>query len=218
MSLTLLQLVDFSKFLVGSSSERTETANAILHAFRTAGFVYLKNHPISPETVANTFDLSAKFFAQPLEEKTQLSLTSPEENRGYLRQGREKLVRPADYDASDSERTPDGVKELKASFEIGRENHETFKNHWPEDKGEVAGFKAGMLSFWEQCTSLHMQMMRAIAMGLGLEETYFDGFVDVGDNNLRLLHYPAVKASVFKARTGQVRAGEHAVSWERLLI
>jgi isopenicillin N synthase-like dioxygenase len=122
-------------------------------------------------------------------------------------------VRPADYDATDSERTPDGVKELKESFEIGRENHKVFKNHWPENEGEVAGFRAGMMSFWEQCTSLHMQMMRAIAMGLGLEEKYFDGFVDVGDNNLRLLHYPAVKANVFKAKTGQVRAGEHAVSW-----
>lgn len=196
-------------FLNGSPSERTETAKAILHAFRTAGFVYIKNHAVSRETVARTFELSAKFFAQPIDAKTKLSVTSPEANRGYLRQGREKLVRPEDYDAAGSERTPDGVKELKESFEIGRDNHDTYDNHWPED---VAGFRAGMLEFWEQCQSLHMNLMRAIAMGLGMEEKYFDEYLDVADNTLRLLHYPEVKASVFKAKTGQVRAGEHAVS------
>jgi isopenicillin N synthase-like dioxygenase len=52
--------------------------------------------------------------------------------------------------------------------------------------------------------------MRAIAVGMGLEETYFDRFVCDGDNTLRLLHYPAVRKDLFTVNPGQVRAGEHS--------
>ena len=57
-----------------------------------------------------------------------------------------------------------------------------------------------------------MLFMRAIAVGLGIEEGWFDGFTDVGDNTLRLLHYPGVSKSVFRRKDGleQVRAGEHS--------
>ncbi|OAA49954.1 thymine dioxygenase [Beauveria brongniartii RCEF 3172] len=94
------------------------------------------------------------------------------------------------------------------SFEIGREPHERFRNHWPaQDK--VDGFREEMMAFFETCQELHVQVMRAVAMGLGLDETHFDGFVDSADNTLRLLHYPQVKADVFKDNVGQLRAGEH---------
>jgi len=54
-----------------------------------------------------------------------------------------------------------------------------------------------------------VEVMRAIAVGMGLPESYFDGYTDVGDNTLRLLHYPGVKKSVFRENKLQVRAGEH---------
>lgn len=52
--------------------------------------------------------------------------------------------------------------------------------------------------------------MSAIGMGMGLDETYFDDFVRVGDNTLRLLHYPPVKRQVFEKNKDQVRAGAHS--------
>ena len=55
-----------------------------------------------------------------------------------------------------------------------------------------------------------MQIMRAIAVGMAMEEGWFDGFCDGGDNTLRLLHYPQVDAEVFRKNKGQVRAGEHS--------
>jgi hypothetical protein len=81
------------------------------------------------------------------------------------------------------------VPDLKESMEIGRDDQ-------PETPNK----------------SLHMQVMRAIALGMGIEESWFDGFTDKGDNTLRLLHYPGVEKSVFKRNDGQlqVRAGEHS--------
>lgn len=205
-----LQLIDFSKFLAGTPEERAETAAAILHGFKTAGFIYLRNHPVPAATVRDVFARSADFFAQPLEDKAKLSLTDPAANRGYLRQGREKLIPPEDGRASEGGFRKE-VVELKESFEIGREPHDKYQNHWPE-AGKVDGFREQMVAFFDGCKDLHMQVMRAIAMGLGLEESHFDGFVDLGDNTLRLLHYPQVEADVFKSNVGQVRAGEHCVS------
>lgn len=81
---------------------------------------------------------------------------------------------------------------------------------WPpqDDKaGKI--FKETSLSFFEECKVLHMQVMRAIAVGLGIEEGWFDEYTDRGDNTLRLLHYPPVRKDVFVKNKLQVRAGEH---------
>jgi isopenicillin N synthase-like dioxygenase len=66
-----------------------------------------------------------------------------------------------------------------------------------------------MVEFHDKCKELHIEVMRAIAVGMGLPISYFDSYTDVGDNTLRLLHYPSVKKSVFKENKLQVRAGEH---------
>ncbi|POR36456.1 Putative very-long-chain (3R)-3-hydroxyacyl-CoA dehydratase, partial [Tolypocladium paradoxum] len=102
--------------------------------------------------------------------------------------------------------------DLKESFELGRDSDPLFANPWPAERadGRLAGFRADMLDFFARCRSLHEELMRAIALAMGLGEGFFDGFIDAGDNTLRLLHYPAVKADVFKANPGQVRAGEHS--------
>ncbi|KAM3430182.1 hypothetical protein NHJ13734_007849 [Beauveria thailandica] len=198
----VIPLIDFSLFLHGSPAERAATARAVLHGFQTAGFVYLARHAIPPAAVAAVFARSAAFFAQPAADKDALRLTDAAANRGYLCQGREKLV------ISEAAAAAEGAADLKESFEIGREPHERFRNHWPA-RGKVDGFREEMMAFFETCQELHVQVMRAVAMGLGLDETHFDGFVDCADNTLRLLHYPQVKANVFKDKVGQLRAGEH---------
>lgn len=113
----------------------------------------------------------------------------------------------------DDEARKEEVAELKESFEIGREPHDEYRNRWPAEAAgsAVDGFRADMVRFFATCKDLHVQVMRAIAIGLGLAETHFDGFVGGGDNTLRLLHYPQVRADVFRAKAGQVRAGEHCV-------
>jgi isopenicillin N synthase-like dioxygenase len=66
-----------------------------------------------------------------------------------------------------------------------------------------------MLAFFEACQEVHMAVMRALALGMGLSsEKYFDSFVDAGDNTVRLLHYRKVKESEFRA--GAIRAGAHS--------
>lgn len=206
------QLIDFAPFLSGDAAQKKSTAQAVLNGFQNAGFIYLKNHGISPETVSTVFSNSAKFFARPQDQKDALSWYSPEANRGYSAQGREKVTDLEEQ--GDVGKLREAVPDLKESLEIGKEGEPGMPNMWPPTEGdeEAKVFKDVMLKFHDTCKALHMQLMRAIALGMGIDEAWFDGFTDGGDNTLRLLHYPGVPKSVFKRADGQlqVRAGEHS--------
>ena len=204
-----IPLIDFSAFLSGDEQIKKRTANAVLSGFQRAGFIYLRNHGIPKPVVQQTFAQSAAFFKRPQTQKDQLAWTTPEANRGYVTQGREKVTDETDAAEIEKLRLQQG-QDLKESLEIGREGEPGHPNHWP-DRFDAGGkeFKEEMLGFFDQCKDLHMMVMRAIAVGLGIEEKWFDGFCDQGDNTLRLLHYPEVRAEVFERNAMQVRAGAH---------
>lgn len=204
------QLIDFSAFLSGDPTAKKQTADAVLKGFQGAGFIYLKNHGIPRSTVANVFSHSARFFARPQEEKDKLAWYSAAANRGYVTQGREKLVVLEETGTEAELRKT--VPDLKESMEIGRDDQPETPNMWPTGDGAAVEFKQEMMAFFETCKGLHQQVMRAIALGIGIDEAWFDGFTDAGDNTLRLLHYPGVPKSIFKREDGQlqVRAGEHS--------
>lgn len=125
--------------------------------------------------------------------------------------GREKVSEGLTVDEVAKERQGDG-DDLKESFEIGREGEDGCPNNWPpenDDAGfDARDFRETMQEFFEKGKELHRVTMRGIAIALGLEEGFFDGFVRVGDNTLRLLHYPPVAKRLFKE--GRVRAGAHS--------
>jgi len=50
--------------------------------------------------------------------------------------------------------------------------------------------------------------MRAIALGLDLQENFFQDKISAQDHNLRLLNYPAIKSDILRG-DGQSRAGAH---------
>jgi isopenicillin N synthase-like dioxygenase len=179
------------------------------HAFKTAGFLYLKNYNIAPAKVENTFSHSAKFFKRPQSQKDSLRWTTARSNRGYVTTGREKTTQLTDKAAVEALKLQN--PDLKESMEIGREGVEGMPNQWPSHiDAEGEEFKKVMLDFFETCKGLHIEVMRAIALGMGLDIGFFDEYTDGGDNTLRLLHYQGVKKEVFLKNQGQVRAGEHS--------
>lgn len=204
-----IPLIDFSVFVRGDEHTRRTVAQAILQGFQKAGFIYLRNHGIAKDDVKSAFAESAKFFKRPSSQKEAMGWTTPEANRGYSQPGREKTTDLTDASEIEAKRAEEGA-DLKESFEIGREGEPNHPNHWPDqfdDEGKV--FKKRMLDFHDKCKQLHMSVMSAIAVGLGIDEHYFDSFCDGGDNTLRLLHYPEVSSKVFKENKNTVRAGAH---------
>jgi isopenicillin N synthase-like dioxygenase len=162
----------------------------------------------------SVFAHSAKFFDLQQDTKDKLAWYSAKANRGYTGHGREKTSLADEADKVDQLRAE--APDLKESLEIGRDDEDDCPNMWPPiakgagDEAEWAGqFKEVMNEFFGICKEFHMLIMRAIAVGLAIEEKWFDDFTDKGDNTLRLLHYPPVKREVFERHENQVRAGAH---------
>ena len=149
---------------------------------------------------------SAEFFKMPIEKKTELAWRDPRANRGFVQVGRERVTQSADADEIKQlrEKAPD----YKESMEIGRDWDKTYKNYWPQE-ADAPGFKRTMLDFFQTCHELHVLVMRSIALGLRLEETFFDDKIHEQYHNLRLLSYPPIKTQLLNAE-GTARAGAHS--------
>ncbi|KAL8632085.1 hypothetical protein Q9189_002228 [Teloschistes chrysophthalmus] len=180
------------------------TAASLISALQTSGFLYLTDAPIPTRVLSQVYELSARFFARRLTDKDALAWDTPRSNRGYSKQGLEKVSLSLSKEEVSQDRD-DAGDDQKESFEIGRDDEERYPNKWPKDDKE---FKMVMLDFFERCRKLHAMVMTAIAIGLGLDAEFFDDYVKQGDNTLRLLHYPGVPPGAFA--DGRVRAGLHS--------
>lgn len=94
---------------------------------------------------------------------------------------------------SELRKTPD----FKESFELGRESEERTPNIWlPEES--LPGFRDFFVDFFEEGYKAELVILKAIALGMGLEETFFQDFHQNKDNQVRLLHYPPVEAELLR--------------------
>lgn len=202
-----IPLIDFAAYKQATSlAEKRCIADDIVNGFKEVGFVYLTGHVIEPETVERVFQKSAEFFQLPEETKARLAWDDPKANRGYVQVGRERVA-TASLNAAEIAALRIKAPDTKESMEIGRENHPTFSNKWPQET-EVPEFKQTMLHFFQTCHEVHTMVMKSIALGLDLPEDFFDNKIDRQDHNLRLLSYPPIRTSLLLG-DGQARAGSH---------
>ena len=204
----VVPLVDFSKYINGTPSERAACVEEIKSGFTTSGFLLLQNSGIDPDQLANVYSWSERFFALPTSEKEKKLNIDFAANRGYSRLSSEKTTNVSDADgiAALREEAPD----LKESLEMGSEPGEgypdkPYENPWPE---ALPGFKPVMTSFFKRCDELHHVVMCAIAEGLKLPVDFFRPYAGKGDHVLRLLHYPSIDPEMLKSNS-TVRAGSH---------
>ncbi|KAJ6628904.1 hypothetical protein B0H10DRAFT_1777629 [Mycena sp. CBHHK59/15] len=202
-----IPLIDFSRFQAASSpSEKKSTANEIVSAFKESGFIYLSGHGIPARSCSFGFTRYAEFFRMPMDVKEKLAWEDPRSNRGYVQIGRERVTQATDVDeiAALREKAPD----FKETMEIGRDWDSAWQNQWPQER-DAPAFKHTMLDFFQRCHELHVHVMRSIAIGLELEESFFDEKSNDQCHNLRLLSYPPIKRSLLDD-VGQARAGAHS--------
>lgn len=189
-----------------SQDDKKAVASQVVSAFKEVGFVYLRGHGIPSAVVSNAFKQSASFFKQPMEEKLKLAWEDPRSNRGYVQPGRERVTQSAD--AAEIAALRAKAPDYKESMEIGRDWDATWKNQWPKEEN-VPEFKRTMLDFFKRCHELHVEVMRSIALGLNLDESFFDALIGEQYHNLRLLNYPSIPRELLAAE-GTSRAGAHS--------
>lgn len=177
-----------------------------MSAFKDSGFIYLTGHGIPEKTVQRIFRKSAEFFRLPTDIKDKLAWEDPRSNRGYVKIGRERVT--SSSDPEEIAKLREDAPDYKETMEIGRDWDNVWKNQWPNE-ADVPLFKTSMLDFYQTCHTLHVQIMRSIALGLNLEETFFDSKINDQCHNLRLLSYPSIKTAALQGE-GKARAGTHS--------
>ena len=112
---------------------------------------------------------------------------------------------PFGIETAKDSRYPD----LKEFWHVGREIPRDSKyadvmapNLWP---AEVPGFREYGYGLYEALDALGSRVLRALALHIGLAETYFDDKTNFGNSILRPIHYPPITSPDIP----NVRAGAH---------
>lgn len=165
-----IPVIDFSPWVDDEASEddRTRVSQEVFRAFSTIGFIVITHHGVpgdDPVTGAGGltergFRAARSFFELDKETKVQYKYLSAESNRGYIAMGQEKL----DGDLPD----------IKETFDIGYEGEKAFANRWPVGTDIHDTFKSAMLEYFDAYDRLHLQILRALARGMGFDsDDYF---------------------------------------------
>lgn len=191
-----LPQVDLSEFVSGTPLQRSDFINSLGKAFEEVGFVAVKNHGISGELITELYLRVRQFFSLPLEKKSRYEIQGLSGQRGYTAFGREHAKGSS---------APD----LKEFFQFGQmvnADSPLAKEYPPNvEVPDVPGFNSALQRAYRAFEKSGTHLLQAIAIHLGLEENYFDGFVQEGNSILRALHYPPITGEPQSA----IRAEQH---------
>ena len=187
--------VDLADFLSGDPVKKSEFVQKLGRAYEEVGFVAVKNHGVPDELIEDLYKYVQEFFSLPLEHKKTYEIPELAGQRGYTSFGKEHAK------GSDA---PD----LKEFFQYGQIPRDNFKEEdYPANVqvGEVAVFNKTFDNAYRAFEKSGKALLQAIALYLGLDEHYFDGFVHNGNSILRAIHYPPITHEPASA----IRAEQH---------
>ena len=188
--------VDLSDFLSGDSNRKNKFVAELGKAYSEIGFVALKNHQIPNELIDDLYAKNKAFFELPKSTKKKYEIEGLSGQRGYTSFGKEHAKGMTEGD-------------LKEFWHFGQfvEDDEARKATYPEniEVAEVNGYLETGKNAYQTFENTGMEMLRAIALYLEIDENYFDQYVHNGNSILRPIHYPPVTNS----NTSAVRAGAH---------
>jgi isopenicillin N synthase-like dioxygenase len=190
--------LDLAMFCTGTPAQRKEFVSRLGEAYSNIGFVAVRNHFLTEGVRNRLYDAIQRFFALPDAVKSKYEIPGLAGQRGYTSKGKEHAK---------GRNTGD----LKEFYHVGQEGDDTGPpagypaNVWPE---EVTEFRDAALGAFEALEKTGVYMLRAIALYLGLEETYFDDRVKDGNSILRPIHYFPIE-DPDSVPPDAVRAAEH---------
>jgi isopenicillin N synthase-like dioxygenase len=172
-------------------------ADALGRSFRETGFAVISEHPVSQAVIDANLKATKDFFALPEDVKLKYDGRAGGGQRGYTAFGVENAKGKSEAD-------------LKEFWHTGRllppgSPYRTTMADTPS-VAEVPEFDSATHALYDALDTFGRQLLRAVALHLKLEETWFDDKVNVGNSILRLLHYPP---QTNPPPEGSVRAGAH---------
>lgn len=191
--------LDLADFDSGDPERKQKFVADLGAAYNSIGFVAIRNHYLSDELSAQLYDAVKRFFALPDEVKQRYEIPGLAGQRGYIGKGKEHAK---------GRNTGD----LKEFYHIGQhvEDDDPIRSEYPDNiwPAEIPELHSVGQLVYRRLEQTGVQMLRAIALYLGLPEDYFDARVRHGNSILRPIHYYPI-ADPASVPADAVRAAEH---------
>jgi isopenicillin N synthase-like dioxygenase len=188
--------VDLRDFLSNEPHRKTNFVQSIGKAYEDIGFVALKGHFLDEELIDALYKEVKAFFKLPLEVKQKYEIPGLGGQRGYVSFGKESAKGKKEGD-------------LKEFWHFGQyvEDNEALKKEYPNNVEvmELPEFNVVGKQTYRMLEKTARYVLRALALFLDLEETYFDPYIHNGNSILRPIHYPPI----LKEPDNAVRAAAH---------
>lgn len=188
--------VDLREFLSDDPNLKQKFVNEIGKAYEEIGFVALKGHFLDDDLVDKLYTEVKNFFNLPVSVKQKYEIPGIGGQRGYVSFGKESAKGKKEGD-------------LKEFWHFGQyvENNPNLEKEYPAnvEVGELPEFNKVGKQTYRMLEKTAKHVLRALALHLKLEETYFDEFIFNGNSILRPIHYPPIKEEPKNA----VRAAAH---------
>jgi isopenicillin N synthase-like dioxygenase len=189
-----IPIIDLADYVAGRPGALQSAGRQIHDALTQVGFFVVTGHGVPADLIAGVFDDARRLHDLPMPAKLEMKLNG--HNNGYMAMAR-YAVWTSDVNANDRpdlneaffikrERAPDHPMRLMNRRFAG-------ENVWPPE-ALLPGFRARILEYVATVEAFTTGLLPTIAVALDLPADYFpEKFAD-GQSNLRLSHYPPVRA------------------------
>ena len=188
--------VNLKDFISGDNERKQNFVKQIGKAYEEIGFVALKGHFLDEALVENLYTEVNNFFNLPVEIKQKYEIPGIGGQRGYVTFGKESAKGKKEGD-------------LKEFWHFGQdvENNPKLQAEYPSNVivEELPEFNEIGKEAYRMLEKTGKYVLRALALHLDLEETYFDNYILNGNSILRPIHYPPI----FEEPKEAVRAAAH---------
>ncbi|WMI67364.1 isopenicillin N synthase family oxygenase [Mangrovimonas sp. YM274] len=175
--------VDLQDFISEDPIRKQKFVDEIGKAYENIGFVALKGHFLDDKLVESLYSEVKLFFELPLDIKQKYEIPGIGGQRGYVSFGKESAKGRKEGD----------LKEFWHFGQYVEDNPklaETYPNNVTVE--EVPEFNVVGKEAYKMLEKTAKYVLRALALRLGLEETYFDDYIHNGNSILRPIHYPPI--------------------------
>ena len=188
--------MDLDDFVSGDPARKEKFVKQIGAAFEGIGFVALSGHFLSDGLVDKLYGEIKKFFQLPQTAKDRYAIEGLGGQRGYTSFGKEHAKGKKEGD-------------LKEFWHFGQyvEDDPKLESEYPSNVvvEELPEFNRVGKEAYRMLEKTAQYVLRALALHLDLEETYFDRHIKNGNSILRPIHYPPIVSEPKNA----VRAAAH---------
>ncbi|MBL31311.1 MAG: flavonol synthase [Flavobacteriales bacterium] len=188
--------LDLNDFKSDNLEKKEKFVQTLGKAYEEVGFISLKNYGLNTSIEEKLYEEVQKFFNLPLDKKMKYERPELNGQRGYISFGREKAK---GYQQSD----------LKEFWHFGQEldDDDPLINEYEPNVNcdELPNFNVIGRKVFSILESTGLQILKALALHLDLDENYFDSKVKGGNSILRAIHYPPITSEP----KGAVRAAAH---------